>query len=209
MTEQIEQIQKQTFRYYYEDGLAELAVGVLFTVIGLNLWLVSAAPQGTPLALAAWIALPILTVGGIFWVQGFVKNQKENKVFPRTGYIAYDTQPNPYKWLILGVPLLVAVLAIIYSDSWLNRESVMGGILLCLILGSIGVRVNLHRLIGIGIFGLALGITLAYLRLSEHAGLAITYTAAGLALLLSGGLAWRSYLSQNPFPADEQEAVND
>jgi hypothetical protein len=103
---------------------------------------------------------------------------------------------------------VVVALAIIYSDSWLNRESVMGGILLCLILVSIGVRVNLLRLIGIGIFGLVLGITLAYLQLSEHVGLAITYTAAGLVLLLSGGLAWRSYLSKNPFPENEKEVIH-
>lgn len=208
MSEDIEQIQKQTFRYYYEDGLAELAVGILFLVIGLNLWLVSAAPQGTPLALAAWIALPILTIGGIFWVQRFVRKLKESQVYPRTGYIAYDTQPNPYRWLIIGIPLLVVVLAIIYNDSWLNRESVMGGILLCLILVSIGVRVNLWRLIGIGFFALILGVTLAYLQISEHIGLAITYAIAGLVLLLSGGAAWRSYLSQNPVPAVDQEAVH-
>ena len=209
MSNQIDQIQKQTYRYYYEDGLAELAVGILFTVIGLNLWLVSSAPQGTLLALAAWIALPILTIGGILWVQRFVKNLKERYVHPRTGYIDYGAQINPYRWLILGIPLLVAILAIIFSDSWLNRESVMGGILLCLILGSIGARVNLWRLIGIGIFGLVLGITLAYLQVSEHSGLAITYASAGVALLLSGGVAWNSYLSKNPFPEDELEVNND
>lgn len=208
MSNQIEQIQKQTYRYYYEDGLAELAVGVLFTVIGLNLWLVSAAPQGTPLSLAAWIALPILTVGGIFWVQRFVKKRKESHVHPRTGYIAYDIEPNPYRWLIMGIPLLVLLLAIIYKDSWFNRESVMGGILLCLILGSIGVRVNLWRLTGIGIFGLVLGITLAYLQVSEHGGLAITYAATGLLLLVSGATAWRSYLIKNPILDADQEAVN-
>jgi hypothetical protein len=208
MSNPIQDIQKQTYRYYYEDGLAELAVGILFSVIGLNLWLVSAAPKGTPLALAAWIALPILTIGGIFGVQYFVKKHKEIQVYPRTGYIAYDTQPNPYRWLIMGIPLLVVILAGIFPDSRLNRESVMGGILLCLVLVSIGVRVNLGRLIGIGILGLVLGITLAYMQVSEHVGLAITYTAAGLALLFSGGVAWRSYLSKNPFPGDDQEAAN-
>lgn len=209
MSDQIDQLQKQTFRYYYEDGLAELAVGVLFTVIGLNLWLVSIAPQGTALALAAWIALPVLTIGGVFWVQRFVRKLKERQVYPRTGYIAYDTRPSPYRWLVLGVPLLVAILAIIYSDSRFNRESVMGGILLCLILVTIGTRVNLWRLIGMGIFGLLLGVSLAFLVSSEHAGLALTYAATGLALLASGGLAWRGYLSRNPFPEHDQEASHD
>lgn len=208
MSNQIDQLQKGAFRYYYEDGLAELAVGILFTVIGLNLWLVNVAPQGSPLALGAWIALPVLTISGIFWVQRFVRNQKERLVFPRTGYIAYDTKPTPVRWLVLGIPLLVVILASLFPGSRLNRESVMGGILLCLILASIGARVNLWRLIGVGIFGLALGVSLAFLLNSEHAGLALTYAASGLVLLVSGGVAWRGYLAQNPMPQEDQEAVN-
>ena len=203
MSNQIDQIQKRTFRYYYEDGLAELAVGILFTIIGFNLWLVSIAPQGTTLALAAWIALPVLTIGGIFWVQSFVKNLKERQVYPRTGYINYDIRPNPYRWLVMGIPLLVVILAGMFPDSRLNRESVMGGIMLCLILGSIGARVNLWRLIGMGVFGLILGVRLAFLVENQHAGLSLTYAAAGLVLLVSGGLTWRKYLAENPLSDPE------
>jgi len=208
MSNEIDQIQKETSRYYYEDGLVELAVGILFAVIGLNTWLVSIAPKGTSLALAAWIALPILTVGGIFGVQRFVKNLKERHVHPRTGYISYDTKPNPYRWLVIGIPLVIVFLAILFPDSRLNRESVMGGILLCLILVSIGAQVNLRRLIAIGFIGIILGISMAYMPGSEHAGLSLTYAGTGLALLFSGGVAWRSYLSNNPFPEDDQEALH-
>ena len=209
MSNRIEDIQKQTFRYYYEDGLVELAVGILFAVIGFNTWLVSIAPKGTPLAIAAWVALPVLTIGGIFFVQRFVKNLKERLVYPRTGYIAYDTKPNPYRWLVMVIPMVVIALAILFPDSRFNRESVMGGILLCVILVSIGAQVKLRRLIAIGIFGLVLGISMAFLPGSEHAGLSLTYAGAGLALLFTGSIAWRKYLAENPQLERNREGAND
>jgi hypothetical protein len=198
MSEPINELQKQTFRYYYEDGLVELAVGILFAVIGLNTWLISVAPQGTILALGAWILLPILTVGGIFWVQRFVKNLKERLVYPRTGYIEYSTNPNPYRWLVMGTALLLALVIFVAPYSFLNRESVAGGTILFIILVSIGAQVDLRRLIVIGALALILGISLAFLPGSEHAGLSLTYAGAGLALIASGAIAFRKYLAENP-----------
>lgn len=202
MTEQISNIQKQTFRYYYEDGLVELAVGALFAVIGLNTWLISILPSGTPLSLAAWITLPILTIGGIIGVQWMVKSLKERLVHPRTGFINYSTKPNPYRWYVIGGALAMVVTVLFLPFEWLNRESVAGGTLMFLILVSIGAQVGLRRLIVIGGMAGVLGISLAFLPGNEHAGLSLTYAGAGFALLVSGGLALRSYLSKNPLSAE-------
>ena len=202
MTESINQIKKQAFRYYYEDGLVELAVGGLFAIIGLNTWLISILPSGTPLSLAAWIALPILTIGGIIGVQWMVKSLKERLVHPRTGFIDYSTKPNPYRWYVIGGALAMVVVVALLPYEWLNRESVAGGTIMFLILVSIGAQVDLRRLITIGNLALVLGIGLAFLPGNEHAGLSLTYAGAGFALLVSGGFALRSYLSKNPLSAE-------
>ena len=209
MSDPITELQKQTFRYYYEDGLVELAVGILFAVIGLNTWLISTAPQGTPLALAAWILLPIFTIGGIFWVQRFVKNLKERLVYPRTGFIDYSTKPNPYRWLVMGTALLLVVVIFVAPYSFLNRESVAGGTIMFIILVSIGAQVDLRRLIVIGALALVLGLGLAFLPGSEHAGLSLTYAGAGLALIATGAVAFRKYLAENPLPDVDAAVAND
>jgi hypothetical protein len=38
MTNKIDDVVKQTYRYYYEDGLVEMAVGLLFIATGLVLF---------------------------------------------------------------------------------------------------------------------------------------------------------------------------
>ena len=209
MTEQISNIQKQTFRYYYEDGLVEMAVGILFAVIGLNTWLISSAPRGTSLATTAWILLPLLTLGGIIGVQRFVKNLKERLVFPRTGYIVYEAKPNRYRWLVIGFSLALAVSILVLPYEWLTKGSVTGGALLCVILASIGAQVDLKRLIAIGALGLVLGVIFAFLPFSDNASLAATIAATGLILILVGGLALRAYLAKNPLPDPNAAVAND
>jgi len=201
----ISKIQKQTFRYYYEDGLVELAVGILFLVIGLDVWLINSTPQGTPVSIAAWILLPILTIAGIYGVQRFVKKLKEKYVHPRTGYIEYAAKPNRYRWLISGFVLALAVLFMVLPYGWLQKGSVTTGMILFVILVSIGIQVGLKRLIAEGILSFILGIILAFLPFSDNASLAATFIPTGLILILIGSWVFRKYRAKNPSP----EGAND
>ena len=207
MSNQIDQIQKQTYRYYYQDGLVELAVGILFLVIGLDTWVISSIAPGSPAAIAAWIALPILTVGGIYGVQRIVKQLKERHVHRRTGYVEYVPKRNPYRWVISGVALalILAVILLPYDWDWLLKGSVAGGVILCFILASIGVQVGLNRLIIVGALSLAIGVGFALSSLSDTASLAATLAVSGLILTLTGGTAFRKYLVENP---TSQEVLN-
>lgn len=206
MAEQIEQIQKQTFRYYYEDGLIELAIGILFTVLGFNAWLISSAPRGTLLVTIAWISLPILTIGGIYGVGRFVKNLKEKYVHPRTGYIEYSAKPNRYRWLITGVGLALIVAIIVLDYEWLQKGSFSAGTILFVILVSVGIQVGLKRLIAVGALSMILGLIFSLTPMTDNASLAATFAAVGPILILIGVLAWRKYLAENPLL---EEGVND
>ena len=202
MSNTIQDIQKQTFRYYYQDGLAELAVGILFLVIGLDTFLISSLSPGSPAAIAAWIALPILTIAGIYGVQRFVKNLKEKHVHSRTGYIDFAPRRNRYRWVITGVTLALIVAIIILPYDWVQKGSVSGGTILCLILATIGIQVDLKRLIVVGCLSLVLGVAFALPPLSDNASLAATFAAAGLVLTIVGGLSFRKYLTENPLPLE-------
>jgi hypothetical protein len=202
MSNAIQDIQKQTFRYYYQDGLVELAVGILFLVIGIDTFVISSLPPDTPSAVAAWIALPLVTIGGIFWVQRVVKRLKERHVHPRTGYIEYASKPNRYRWLVIGFAFALAISILVLPYEWLQKGSVTGGSILCLILASIGAQVGLKRLIGVGAIGLILGLVFAFLPLTDNASLAASFAATGLILAITGSLAFQNYLKNNPLPTE-------
>jgi len=203
MSNSIQDIQKQTYRYYYQDGLVELAVGILFLVIGLDTYLISSLSPGSPAAIAAWIALPLLTVGGIYGVGRFVKNLKERHVHRRTGYIEYVPKRNPYRWVISGIGLALILAVILLPYDWLQKGSVAGGTLLFIILTSIGIQVDLKRLILVGSLSLIIGAGFAFSSLSDNASLAATIAAAGLILVLTGSFSFRKYLNENPLPEED------
>jgi hypothetical protein len=204
MAEQIQNIQKQTFRYYYEDGLVELAVGILFTIIGLDTFVISSSAPGSPLAITAWVLLPILTIGGIIGVQNFVKVIKERHVHPRTGYIEYSPKPRRSRWLVSGIVLALTISFLLLPYDWLQRGSVTGGMILFVILATIGISVSLKRLIWVGAFSMVLGTLFAFLPITDNASLAATFFAVGPVLILIGSLAFRAYLANNPLTGESQ-----
>ena len=206
MNRNLEKLQKQTLRYYYQDGLVELGVGILFAVIGVDTWLLSITPPGSPLAIAAWILLPLLTIGGIIFVQRFVKNLKDRLVHPRTGFIEYKTKPNRYRWLVIGFAFALSISVLVMPYEWFTKGSATGGAILYVILASIGAQVDLRRLIVIGFLGLIFGVALAFLVQNENAGLALTFAISGCALLISGGFALRKYLIDNPLVSGSGES---
>lgn len=205
MSDQIEQVRQRTYRYYYQDGLVELAVGFLFAVIGLDTWLINITAEGTAISLALWILLPLLTIGGVFGVQRIVRQLKERWVYPRTGYVEYSTKPNPYRWLVIAAALLLAVATFVLPYQFLDKMSVLGGVILFIILVAIGAQVNLTRLVAIGALALLAGFAFAFFTAGEIVGLTLTFIVTGAALMLSGGLALRNYLDSNPL---HEEAAN-
>jgi len=205
MSDPIQDIQKQTFRYYYQDGLVELAVGILFLVIGLDAWAISSLPLGSPLSFTAWVLLPILTIGGIVGVQRFVRNLKERFVHPRTGFIEYAARPNRYRWWVSGAALALILAVILLPFDWLQKGSVAGGTIICVILATIGYQASLKRLIAVGISSLALGVVFAISPLSDNASLAAVFAAVGLILCLTGAFTFRSYLAENPAPEEDRD----
>lgn len=206
MSDQIQNIQKQTFRYYYEDGLVELAVGILFFVIGLDVWLISSVAPGSPISISAWILLPIITIAGIYGVQRFVRNLKEKHVHPRTGYIEYAAKPNRYRWLISGFALALAVSFMLLPYDWLQKGSVTAGMIIFAILVSIGIQVGLKRLIAEGILSFIIGVILAFLPFNDNASLVATFVPTGLLLILIGSWVFRKYRADNPLI---EEAAHD
>ena len=100
--------------------------------------------------------------------------------------------------------LALAISFLLLPFDWLQRGSVTGGMILFVILATIGISVGLKRLIWVGALSLVLGIIFAFLPITDNASLAATFFAVGPVLILIGSLAFRAYLAKNP-PAGEEQ----
>ncbi len=202
MSTQLEEIQRRTHRYFYEDGLVEMAVGLLFMVVGLALLLTGVTEPGSPLAGLVWIALAALVIGGAFTMQRLVARLKQRITYPRTGVVIYNTQPTRGRWLVVLAALALAV-GQIFLPEWASRMALAEGLLLAIILFYLGYRVSLTRLYLPALIAAGLGVAASLMVGSNIAGSAVVFGGAGAALLISGLAGLRRYLHHNPLPEQD------
>jgi hypothetical protein len=199
MTQDIDKIMKRTQSYFYEDGVAEIAVGLLFVAIGLLMLAINAASAGPVLAALTGLALPVLVIGGVFAVRWAVRAVKTRVIYPRTGYVSYR-EPSS-RQPVFALMVMIGLLAIIVLlPEWVEGLPVVAGWFLGVFFIYVGYRVRLLRLYGIGGLAVAVGLVAAFLRLGDILGIAVVFGATGIALVVSGGLALLAYLRRNPMP---------
>jgi hypothetical protein len=199
MNQDIDKIMKRTQSYFYEDGVAEIAVGVLFVAIGLLMLVIDAASTGPVLAVLTGLGLPALTIGGVFAVRWAVRVVKNRMVYPRTGYVSYREQPSRQPTFALLVMMALFVF-ILFLPEWAETMPVFEGWFLGVFFIYVGYRVGLKRLYAIGALAVLVGFGAAFLRLGDILGSTVTFGVTGLVLVISGGLALLAYLRRNPMP---------
>ena len=98
----LKQIERNIFRDYFEDGLADIVFGAYFLILGLL------SPEGGVIA-------PFIVLFTFFFVP-LMRALKKRFTYPRTGYVELrQGDPGPLPWfvlgsLVLGLVALVAVL---------------------------------------------------------------------------------------------------
>lgn len=202
MNDKIDEMVRDTYRYFYVDGLVEIAIGFLFLVIGLVLlaWL-NLDTAGWPGVLTV-LALILFTVGGTVAVKWAVGLVKERVTYRRTGYVAYDQgEPRAGRWPVVGAALLLVLLTAVLPAPF-TRMSFGIGALLGFLVAFMGYRVRLARFYLLGLLIFLLGLAAALLVADELAGATLTFAGSGLLLLLSGTVVPLDYVRAHP-PVEE------
>ncbi|MFX1412068.1 MAG: hypothetical protein ACFFA6_17120 [Promethearchaeota archaeon] len=204
----IDKVMQRTRRYWYEDGLAEIAAGCLFVLIGLLFFFVeSVVPPGPPRAIASAIGLPALIVGAS-WVAGrVVKVIKARFTYLRTGYIAYHRRPEGHRrWITVGIGaamITLVVLLIATAPISLAWIPMLDGLIISAFLLYLGHTLGLVRFYILAFLSILLGAMASLGGLGDTLGSAVYFGGMGVALIASGGLSLWAYLRQTQPPVGE------
>jgi hypothetical protein len=204
MNQNLEEVMRRTYRYYYEDGLVEMAVGGLFALIGLVILGYQRAQGNPALVLAGTFGLMAVTAGGVFAVRWVVTRIKDRVTAPRTGLVTHDRKPSPWRWWIIGGTFAIVLIGFFLPEEFTGMP-VMEGALLTLILASIGGRVGLQRMLVAALLPLATGVVSVFLGWDELTGSALVFAVTGSLMALMGIAAFIRYLRENPLPQQDEE----
>ncbi|MGD8402272.1 MAG: hypothetical protein PVJ21_01340 [Anaerolineales bacterium] len=202
-------VEQRVRRYWYEDGIAELSSGGLFVILGLYFSAQGFFGETSLVSIILQVSLVLLLVGGIFGVRWLVNTLKERLTYPRTGYVEYrvnNRDDRKRRMVIVVVALIIAMASIVLIDFIRGLDSMVliSGLLVGVIFIALrGKSSGLKRFYLLGGLSILLGIGLAFLNLSQAYSLGLFYGLLGLAILISGGIVLRNYMSANPVPAEE------
>jgi len=210
MTNEIDKVIQRTHRYWYEDGLAEIAAGGMFVACGLFLLMMYSVPPGSLLAPVLAVAFIILVAFGGLPVSRAVKAVKNRVTYPRTGYVSYRRpESNRRRRIIaaslgIGIGVLGIVLSIADAPTWLMSMPMVQGLIIGAALLYIGRRLGLTRFYALAFLSALIGVVVALNGFFDEAlGSAAYFGEMGFVLTASGLFTLRAYLSQTQPPVEE------
>ena len=194
----LKQIERNLFRDYCQDGLADMMIGAYFVLIGLGL-----ASGVTP-----FVVLPI-----VFYAP-LLRALKRRVTYPRTGYVELrDGDPQALPWFVLGsaaLGLLALVVTLIAAGvigrpgQWYRWMPIGFGIWMAGVFLGLGVRVGMVRYYVAAAVALAGGPTFALLPLTgKLVPLGLHFATLGAVLLAWGTAALLRFVRQYPLPGEE------
>ena len=209
MNNNLSDVEQRIKRYWFKDGIGELAGGGLFLVIGLYFagheWLLPNSVARTLLD----SSLVLLLIGGVFVTRWLINLLKARLTYPRTGYVEYypSRKNTPARRILtaviaMGVSLLLVLFGqFVGSFNWIPGFTGLVAGVIFIITRARGGEGRFYFLGGTSII---LGLVLSFSGLSVSYSLSLFYGSIGVAALISGSLTLARYLRENPIPAEDQ-----
>jgi len=205
----LKQVEKRVKRYWYTDGIAELASGGMFLLLGLYFGVMGYFEEGSLVSVILQASMLLVFVAGAFGVRWLVNSLKSRLTYPRTGYVEYrikDGNTRKRRWVIVITAMSISAASIVLVDYIRGLETMVlitGTLVGVIFIALRGRSSGLKRFYALGGLAILLGTGLAFSKLPQVYTLALFYGLIGVAILISGGLVLRSYLLENPLsPGD-------
>jgi hypothetical protein len=200
----MKQVEQRVKRYWYTDGIAELASGGMFLLLGLYFGVLGYFQEGSLISVILQVSMVLVMIGGAYGVRWLVNTMKSRLTYPRTGYVEYRVNEKDAKirrYVVAAAAMIIAIASIVLVDYIRGLDSMVliTGVLVGIIFIALrGNSSGLKRFYVLGGLAIVLGIVLAYSKLPQVYSLALFYGLLGVAILISGGLVLQRYLAENP-----------
>jgi hypothetical protein len=204
----LQEVERKTYRYWYTDGLAEIASGIIFALLGVFFLVQSLDPHGL-MALLSAVILPVVLIAGMLLMRRMISVGKERLTYPRTGYVAYRRQRKSRRWAAGVMAMFTSLLLVVFqqrvawSMSWLL---LLEGLAIGAGLAYPAYRFGLARFYALALLAILVAAGAALKVTDIELGNAFFFGAMGVGLLSSGGVTLVTYLQSTRPPEEGSDA---
>ena len=207
MNKNFTKVQERALQYWFVDGLAEFASGLvsLFLAVLFSIWQV--------IFMWRW-SLPVILVAGFavsFGLRLIIQRIKERTTYLRTGYAAPFNGLESKRSIVITIAFALLLLGSNYYLTTNGPQGLlwspgMAGVAFAFGFAWTGALTKLRRFYFLALLSLCVGVALAVLGMDYFRGVGVLAGVVGLILLYQGFRARKAYISQNPAlgkPIDE------
>ncbi|MFN2128861.1 MAG: hypothetical protein ACK2TU_13460 [Anaerolineales bacterium] len=202
----LNKLTKRPIQYWFEDGIGEFVMGILYFIIGINFCIQATVISPQIKAILSLVSVFIIG-GGVIITRKLIGRIKELFIYPRTGYVSYTKQPRKAKITISIVSMVaVAVFAIFLrnSSNSFDWTPIVIGVICGLLMLYQAFQTSVFRLYVEAILAILIGIVIATLNISGLFSSGIFFISFGLILIIGGGCAFVYYLKKTT-PIEKKE----
>ena len=204
----IENIIRNTRKYWYVDGLSEIAGGLVIFLTGLTYWLVYGMADSSTKNFLLILAPPAVILLGASQVRKILPQLKEKLTYPRSGYLTFK---KPNRTIRVKRAVFAGLLSAIISAT---AVMVLNGLpqrfiplfssfLLTLFSIYIGYQVAVPRFYLTGFLILMLGSIISWINPTGALPFMLLFSGMGIIWIISGLITLFLYL-RNTQPMPEQ-----
>jgi hypothetical protein len=195
----LNKLTKRPIQYWFEDGIGEFVMGVLYFLIGINFYLQASITSPQIKAILSLVSVFIIG-GGVIITRKLIGRIKEHIIYPRTGYVSYPKRTRKTKIAIIIVSLVaVAVFTIFFRKS--SNSFDWTTIVISVICGSLmlyqAVQTGVFRLYVESMLAILIGMVTAFQNFGGMFSSGIFFISFSLVLMISGGFAFVYYLKKS------------
>ena len=208
MKDDFAEVEQRIKRYWFSDGIGELAGGGMFLLLAAYFGIPQFLGENNLLSVILQSSLVLVMVAGIFVVRWLVTVLKTRLTYPRTGYVEYRVDKKHairIRTLAMAFAMVIAFLMVLLArsiqivDSTVLVTGVVVGVVFVILRGkSYGVQ----RFYLLGAISVVIGTALSFSGLPNGYSLAAFYGLMGLGVMISGGWVLFRYLKNNPLPTE-------
>lgn len=202
----IEKIEKRTVQSFYEDGLSEIALGLILLLLGGYFFAQAIVPKDSALGSELNILFVLVIVSAGFLGNRILRFLKRRITYPRTGYVTFNKKErSPKRRAATAVVAMIisASLAALYglSPSVRTLFPALNGLLFAVAALLFAHKVGLIRFYVLAAASAVIGVAVIAAGVGYAKGISLYYALFGAAMLISGLAALVVYLRRSPHPA--------
>jgi len=196
---QFRDAERRARRYWYEDGLGELAIGAVFVLLAVYFTgqHLTTGRVGRPAAILINFLFPVIVLAGALGLRRVIGKAKERLVYPRAGYATYPQARRVPKWVTGMIAGMVAGLIAVLARSAPGVEAwipAFQGFVMAGFLWWLGRFSGLPRFNLLALISALAGVVVSLVGGSSSISGALYFGAIGLALMISGWTAFRQFV---------------